>query len=458
MVEKKRISSIITAASCFALGVIIALIFTMATTEERVHWRTVIVLNDEKCDVCAVEFNKTVEALKKALSGTAVKIIELSPYAREGEIIYKKLVENNVTVLPLIVFTKDIAEPAVFSEINRAVADAGMKIELFDAGEYYILRPTWPVRKYVPGKGEARVKIYANDGFDTAALKKILFATVDNVVIAEENTRGNYLLHVDGPPQVITLLASFIPLSVHTSTSLEVPYVKASVRVVPEAAEEINAVLSRPNIIVDGFVVDENISVVAAISTDHPEIIGKLFPGGRLYPDGIVVDRSMQLFFDVYLDGVNDDNVISELYNVVVSAPNRFMVRPHYIVFPGGEGNTTERAVIEYCVFLTHGAGSWLKFVTTARKECKDITGCWEKTAGKIRLDTEKIRNCINSKEDVLRFLINDTARAGITRPSIVINSWYVWAPEKGGLREVVCSFLLSPPPNICGEVTQDGS
>lgn len=425
------------AVAFFILSVFLALAITAFTTEERAYQNSMIVLHDDKCDICGEEFNKAVSAIKKAVEGR-LKIVELSPYNREGEIIYKKLVDNNVAVLPLIIFTKDVAEPTVFEELNKAFIGAGITANLVDAGEFFVLNPKWPIRRHIPGKEEVQVSIFAGKNVDTAALKTIAFAVADNVVIKEGNVEEGYLLRVKGPPAVMGAFSKFIPLSIHTSSSLEMPIIRVDLSVSPEFAEEINAMLSLPNIRVVG-VRDENSSSIAVISTDYPEVLARIFPGARIYPDRLVIDKTTELFFDVYLGGEEDGNIISELLDVVSRTDVKTSVLPHYLV-TRMQPEEMDRAVFEYCVFLNYGSGSWLGFTKMSRESCGDAN-CWKEIAKGMGLDMEKMENCEKSKEEILRFLMGEEA----SKPSIRVNSWYVWTPGKKKLRELVRSFILLP-------------
>lgn len=444
----------------------LAVAVTMFTTEERAYEKTVILLTDDKCDVCAGGFNSFVETLRGMESARSVRVLEFSPYTWGGKVVYKKLVENNVAVVPLVVFTKDLAGSPFFEELNEILADyGGVWANVVEVGDYYVLRPRWPVRRYVPGKEEQQVTLLADANIDVTPVKAIIYASADNVVIREGNAEGKYLLRVTGPPAVIEALAQQIPLSTYTSTSLEVPYVSVSVRAIPEVLDEVNTVLSRPNIVIRDLREDNGISAVAVITTDRPDIVAKLFPGAKVFRDGVMIDREARALLDVYLGGEDDGNILSELLDVASSMPERVLVRPHYIVLPTAGGFTSnagpegvERSVVEYCVFLNHGAGQWLSFVKNSREGCERIEECWEGIAGELGLDVERIKNCTGSKGEVLRFLATDTARAGVTRPLVLVNSWYVWVPNKGRLRRLVCSLLVFPPEEACRGVVKGGS
>jgi len=453
--KKNKTDKIITAVASFILGVLIAILVAKGFGIWGEYRNAMIILEDEKCDVCTTEFESVVESIRGMEGAEALRIVKLSPYVDDGEILYKKLVEKNINVVPLILFTKDLAGSAFFAELNKNIVDIG---------EYYVLNPTWPVRRYVPKKGEEHIRIFTDGNVDTSPMKMIIYTAVDNAVVEERNAEGKYLLHVDGPPAAIGALAQFIPLSTHTSTSLEVPYLTVSVRAAPEVLDGIKDLLNRPNIEIKELNEDENISVVAAIMTDRPEIVARLFPGAKMFSDGIIVDRSAQILLDVYLGGEEDGNVLSELINVVSSAPDRVLVRPHYIVMPAKDGwasktgqDGVERSVIEYCVYLNHGAGSWLGFTKVSRESCEGIENCWEDVASKLGLDVEKIENCRESKAEVLKFLANDVFGAGVVQPAILINSWYFWTPGTKELKSLACSFLSHPPENLCGGVQNGG-
>ena len=426
--------------------------------QSQKYKKSIIVLEDPKCSICQKGIERILETLENNVTGA--KLVKLNVYSGEGAELYKKIQEEeNVNVVPLILLTKDLKDTQTLDDLNRIFAGNGrIGANIIELKEYYALQPFWPVRRYVPGKGEERVKIFADANVNTEFIRQLAYISADNVIIEEKNAEGNYIIHIDGPQNVITALARYIPLATMTSTSIEVPYVHAAIYAVPEVLQDLNRLLQQPAIkIVEVNAIQGDSLIVANIPTDHPEIVVKLLPGARVTPNSVVVDRTTNMFLDVYLGGEQDNEILSQVSRLASAVPNRIAINPHYIVTVSNNSVVSplgpdgiDRSVLEYCVFLTHGAGSWLQFTLNTRKTCREISECWQNVARELNIDTQKVSNCYASKNNVISFFLKDTAAKGIVRPFVLVNSWYVWTPDKAPLTKIGCRFLVFPPSTLC--------
>ncbi len=458
MSKNKNVSGIVFVVIGFILGLAFAAYFGghVPSGVEKSS-KTVYVLSDEKCDICSAPFEQFVSFIENNADTSGVRIVKTSVYRGIGKEIYARLREENVNVVPLILMTKDVKGTKFFEDLNKALSQrGGIRTNIIELRNYYALRPLWPTRRYVPGKGETKVTLYADKNVNVDRLKSILYLAADNVIVTEHETNDYYIL-VEATPEIVKTVAQYYPLSRIADGVLEVPKMRATVLSRPDFAEAVKARLERAGIPADVNIVQYGEYVLAKIVTDYPDIVAELFPGSKYYPDGVVLTRDETATVDVYL-AENAEPLLEELNRILYAADGRITVNPHYIVrfdasgkpiIPGGDTGLREM-VAEYCAYLNGGPMKWTSFALSFR-ECGATESCIETAAEDANINVDRVKTCYSSSANqIVSFFVQDSARSGVGQTLAIINGWYVLDPRIQDIANVLCKMLSFPPKEIC--------
>ncbi len=453
MSDKKN-NGIAKTAVAFILGFVAAAIVFLAANHISTQPKNAILfLHDGQCPLCEQDLSK----IEKIVEGNvhSARIVDLDVHGGLGARIYAELQrDKNVNLVPMILITNDVDRKAI-SELNRALPGAAEN--LIDLGKYYALRPFWTVRRFVPGKKSTIVDLFADSNVNKRSLEQLVYLAADNVEIREHNAEGDYHILIRSDGNVINVIAPRISLSIRTETSLEVPKISAVLAAKNPVKETLLSML-RANLV---KVTETNAAApkdsVFAVQTNRPYVLARIFPGVRVYPGILVYPKDARPHLDIYLGTPLDRNIISAVAEIADRAPDAVTVTPHYVIARVGNGFTSasgaigaKRALVEYCVFLNKGAGTWFAFTRRERAECSDPDGCWQKIAKDLNVNVKQVQNCVNDGSKVLGFLAADSTGKGITDGGVLVDGWFPWTGSTD-LGSLVCAFSLNPPKTLCG-------
>ncbi|NPA76299.1 MAG: hypothetical protein GXN93_00915 [Candidatus Diapherotrites archaeon] len=437
----------------FLLGVIVVLVSKGITITPK-YSHAMILLDDPHCDVCAPEFNTVANYIDKNIAEGRISVIRLNVYSGAGAKIYAQLREKNVNLVPLILFTKDLANTQFFTELNKALASrGGLRANLIDLGNYYALRPMWPTRRYVPGEPTVEVNIFVDKNYDVNALKQLLYLSADNVVVHTQKT-NDVVVRIDAPHEVITAIAPYFPLARVAYTEIVQPKISATVFSDSILAKPISERLKWADI---NFQIHQNNNqyVLASIVTPYPDLVGKIFPGARYYPSGIAITPSETISIDAYFAGSDDENFLKELNAIQATLGRRAIIVPHFaarsngttVIFPGGK-EAFDRAALTYCAYL-QAPQRWTTFAL-AVDECNSVSKtCVDTAARRADVNADAIIACANQNaQKILQAFVQETARTRITKTMAIIDGWLTSGPKD--VVTYVCALVTNPPNNLC--------
>jgi len=447
---------IIAAIVGFLLGVAVVLVASKYKPAVPYYQRSIVVLQDPNCDICAPDLNRVVRFLENNVGNGKIRAVWLDVTRGDGAKIYSQLREANANLVPLILFSKDLEGSKFFEELNKALAaQGGLRANVIRIGSYYVLRPMWPTRRYIPGVPEKIVDVWADKNYNVNGLKRILYLAADNVVVKLHDTTDNdVILRVKAPRSVIHAISPYFPLARTTSDEIEVPRVKATILARPEFAKPIESRLMAAGVQTETNTAYYGTYVLANIITAYPDIVGKILPGAHYYANGLSITREEQANLDVFISE-NENQMLDELNKIVTALGNRITITPHYVVgvdatglpiMQGGQ-KAFQRAAAEYCAYLVR-PNRWLAFAEAYGK-CTS-GNCVEEAAEAADLNAQAVKQCVENSDQLLSFFVNDTARYKIVKTSVLIDGW-LYVDEPGMIEKYLCAMISFPPKKLCG-------
>lgn len=340
------------------------------------------ILVDDTCNEC-------MEGLRAAVNVLAQQGIELGDveevnvWGRGREI----LREINARVAPLVVFKGDVDPRIIPSTIK--------------VGEYYVLRPTWPLRAFNPDGRRVDVYIHARDVY-AKFLRYHIMRTVPNAVV-----------HILPPERDYIVLL--------------------------EVRKE-----------------DANI-VRAAVKTDSVIHLRKKTLLGTKKTSKVAVDVFLTSF------GEHSRKIVNILDDLKRTFGDHIRIIPHYrfvgraegytdseycikedICAPGGSSEALQN-LLETCVYIVYGELNWLAFAKTVQ-QCERNVQCAVNIAEALGMDINTIDTCLRG-EGIDRAL-KDIALSSMYGISVVpttfVGGWLpiVGAHEKNVYVEAICGML----------------
>ena len=355
------------------------------------------VLADPSCSTCMQEFNRVYDILLQRFDLNSVKLKWVSVSSPEGKKIYQVLVDNNIDIVPLIVFEGNIEQTAFYKALDRQLAMyGGAQRLLLKVGDYYVLRPGWPVRRYDPNKPVTKIILAAPDEI-ASQIEPALYTTVVNAEIVKKAPEANYVLVLTGPKNVVEALARAIPTAKVEGNTLYVPKDKV-------------------------VTIDLYVMSFCPFGNQAEDVAAKL---KKLFGDRIVVKPH----FIIY----NNNGKFSSLHG----------------------SQELHEDIREVCVNNIYGPSTWLNFAVAINNACnaQNADSCWQGVAKEQNLDVNAIEACYNADFNTIAAQEALGAQIkGVTgSPTTFIDGWFRYDIRNPDFTKVLCDFMLNPPKDACG-------
>lgn len=390
------IAGIVLLAFALGIGIGYVLMGNQGATPSGGGARAIL-LADDQCDICTEGVNQVVSILDQRFNFSGIPRETISVQSKEGEKIYRKLLENNVNIVPLILLEGNVEGTDFYKTLNTMLAQyGGASRFLMKAGDYYVLLPDWPYRLYNPDQPETKILLQGDETVRTM-LEPFIYRSVVNAVIVEEDAPEGYVLRVEAPEHILnTLKQAFSGAEIEGNAA------------VIKKMKEVNVELFVMSFCPYGNQAEEII----------PQIKEKFGDRVRIIPHYIITDLGNNQFRSLHGD--------QELH----------------------------QDVREVCVYKLFGEDAWLNFVLAINKSCSasNADSCWENVARDLNLDVDAIKECYDNE---FASIASEEARIsqlkGVTgSPTTLIGGWYRADIRDPNFPALLCSFMENPPEGAC--------
>ncbi len=338
-------------------------------------------LVDNTCPACMAGLRDTVKQLSRQGIDLG-KVVELDVWGA-GKGILKEI---NASIAPLIVFKGDI---------DPRILPLTVKV-----GEYYVLRPTWPVRAFNPEGKRVDIYIHANDMY-AEFLRYHIMRTVPNAVVHILPPERDYIVLLEVPKDDVNLI-------------------RTAVRTDSEIRLEDKVLLGTKrssNVVIDVF-----ITSLGKNSRRLVDILNKL---KHLFGNAISVIPHYR--FAGSTEGYSGNYCLAE-----------------NLCAPRGPPEVLQN-LLETCVYIKYGEANWLSFALSTQ-HCEGNVSCTIEIAKSMGMDVNTLSACIQGEgvNQAMRDLSLSRTLGISVVPTTFVGGWYpiVGVQDENVYVEAICGML----------------
>ena len=423
------------------------------------------ILLDDSCDVCNKELNFIVSYLDAEFNFSSVPREYVHTGSKKGFEVYKKLLENNVNRVPVIVFEGNVFTTDFYRAFKEKLGEAQNYI--INAGGYYVLLPAWTTRVYDPERPGRKITVHfdANVGRDN--VERFFYRIVPDAELKLVEANGSYLLKVEADSNVISILKQIFPLSEVNGNVLKVPYVDVNVAAQKGFLQPVAASIGQvaPNVrVVSTEELDANSPYLAVISTNRPDLLGKVLEGWAQEGNKFVARKAekpkVELFVMSYCPfGLQAEKAILPVLRLLGDKIDFKLRFVDYAMH--GEEEVWEN-LRQHCIQLKTDLNTLLNYL-----QCFTEKGDAEQCMEELNIDKNSIQECIDAETEkygIREALEDKTEWKGPYppypvdnalnmkykiqgSPTLVIEGIVVPTPRNPeGLKDLICSAFIRPP------------
>ena len=382
-------------------------------TQIETQGLTLLAVYDPDCKVC--DYQGVINYFKEQISD--LKIKELNYKENQG----RNLIESlEIKRLPAILFTKEIKDNSIYSNLQRW---------LTEKGDYYLLSYGQELIDLSSPETQVTVLKTSSDTSLENTLLRSLYSSIPNLKVEEvdsESSKG----------QSLKQQYNINPLALIITSSLED--------------------------------IKDSLSKGILGNLEQKEINGKII---------ITIPKSnkvnLKLFVMAFCPfGKQMESVV---YPVAQLLGDKLEVEPHFVIYGTRDNPSSmhgEYELIEaerqLCIIDEYGVDSWWNYVNCLNKKHDEMhwrddkDSPWRECAQNASLDIQKIENCVNTKGLPLVQKEYDACQEyGVSgSPTVYLNGFLLYQGQRTpeALKQQICSLFEEEPEECSTTLSGGGS